>query len=222
MAGAVAVGLALLLLTSPSAAQPVTSGDCITIETFAAGTVGSEPPDWKLRDDSGRGVYRIQEEGGRRFLHAVSKGLGIQIAKQLEWDLRQYPWLTWSWRAVEFPKGSDERSSKTNDSALAVYLLVPYSRVRGPQAVKYIWSETVPVGTPLSSNMGLTQVRVLRSGAERKGQWVEERVNTWDDYMKAFKVDEPPKPAGIAVLTDADDTQSSAQGDYANFRACRG
>ncbi len=28
-------------------------------------------------------------------------------------------------------------------------------------------------------------------------------------------------PAGIAVLTDSDDTKSSAQGDYASFRACR-
>ena len=27
---------------------------------------------------------------------------------------------------------------------------------------------------------------------------------------------------GIAVLTDADDTKSSAAGDYADFRACRG
>lgn len=31
----------------------------------------------------------------------------------------------------------------------------------------------------------------------------------------------PPKPAGIAVLTDADDTRSRAAGDYANFLACR-
>jgi len=30
-----------------------------------------------------------------------------------------------------------------------------------------------------------------------------------------------PKPEGIGVLTDADDTESSAAGDYANFRACR-
>jgi hypothetical protein len=216
-----AIGLALLF-TLPASAQSATADDCIAIETFAAGTVGAEPPDWKLRKDSAKGVYLIQEENGRRFLHAASKGLGIQIAKQFEWDLSRYPWLTWSWRPIEFPKGSDERESSTNDSALAVYLLVPYSRITGPKAVKYIWSEKVPVGTPLSSNMGLTQVRVLRSGTEQKGQWVEERVNARDDYMKAFGVSEPPKPAGIAVLTDADDTRSSAQGDYANFRACRG
>ncbi len=222
LARVIGVVLPLLLLAPSAGAQPATSGECITIETFSAGTAGAEPPDWKLRDDSGRGVYLIHEESGRRFLHAASKGLGIQLAKEFEWDLSAYPWLTWSWRPVEFPKGSDERNSKTNDSALAVYVLVPHSRVRGPKAVKYIWSEKVPVGTPLTSNAGLTQVRVLRSGARQKGQWVEERVNARDDYMKAFKVADPPKPAGIAVLTDADDTQSSAQGDYANFRACRG
>jgi len=32
---------------------------------------------------------------------------------------------------------------------------------------------------------------------------------------------ESPKPGGIAVLTDSDDTKSSAQGDYANFRVCK-
>jgi hypothetical protein len=220
--GAIGLVLSLVLLALPAGAQPAASGDCIALETFAAGKVGAEPPDWKLREDSARGVYLIQEENGRRFLHAASKGLGVQIAKQIEWDLGAYPWLTWSWRPVEFPAGGDERQSGANDSALAVYLLVPYSRVRGPKAVKYVWSEKVPVGTRLTSNMGLTQVRVLRSGAGQKGQWVDERVNARDDYVKAFGVSTPPKPAGIAVLTDADDTRSSAQGDYANLRACRG
>jgi hypothetical protein len=172
--------------------------------------------------DSGKDAYRVMEEPGLRFLHAAVRGLGVQAAKQYEWDLDAYPVLTWSWRPLEFPKGGDERESKTNDSALAVYLLVNYSRMAGPKAVKYIWSERVPVGTRLSSNVGLTQVRVLRSGAPgKKGEWVEERVNARDDYKKYFDVQETPKPAGIAVLTDSDDTSSTAQGDYASFRACR-
>ena len=100
-------------------------------------------------------------------------------------------------------------------------MLVPHSRIRGPKAVKYIWSEKVPVGTHLTSNMGLTQVRVLRAGTTGKGEWTEERVNVLEDYQKLFKESETPKPAGIAVLTDSDDTRSSAAGDYANFRACR-
>jgi hypothetical protein len=196
--------------------------DCKTIEDFSKAKVGELAPDWKLRKDSAKDVYKVAEESGLRFLHAAAKGLGVQAAKEYEWDLGAYPMLVWSWRPVEFPKGSDERDSKANDSALAVYMLVPYSRVRGPRAVKYIWSEKVPVGTRLDSNMGLTQVRVLRSGApDKKGEWVEERVNVLEDYKKYFDVKEAPKPAGIAVLTDSDDTNSSAQGDYANFRVCR-
>jgi hypothetical protein len=196
--------------------------DCRIIDDFSRAKVGELPADWKLRKDSAKGVYRVAEESGLRFLRATAKGLGIQAAKEYEWDLGAYPVLVWSWRPREFPKGGDERESKTNDSVLAVYILVPYSRVRGPKAVKYIWSEKVPPGTRLESNMGLTQVRALRSGApEKKDEFVEERVNVLDDYRKYFNENDPPKPAGIAVLTDSDDTSSTAQGDYANFKVCR-
>jgi len=209
-----------VLLASPF--RTTAQSDCRTIDDFSKATVGELPPDWKLRKDTAKDAYRVAQEPGLRFLRATVKGLGVQAAKEYEWDLSAYPMLVWSWRPIEFPKGADERDSGANDSALAVYMLVPYSRVRGPKAVKYIWSEKVPVGTRLDSNMGLTQVRVLRSGApEKKGEWVEERVNVLEDYKKYFDVKETPKPAGIAVLTDSDDTKSSAQGDYANFRVCR-
>jgi Protein of unknown function (DUF3047) len=212
---AACVGLAV---PAPIAAQP----ECVTIDDFSKAKVGEFPPDWKPRKDDGKGAYKVAEEPGLRFLHATVRGLGIQAARQHEWDISAYPVLAWSWRPIEFPKGGDEREAKTNDSVLSVYLLVPYSRVRGPKAVKYVWSEKVPVGTRLDSNTGLTQVRVLRSGLPaKKGEWVAERVNVRDDYKKYFEEKAAPKPAGIAVLTDADDTNSTAQGDYANFRVCR-
>ena len=212
----VGVGLGVRPLAEVSAED-----ECVVLESFAKAKVGEFPADWKARKDEGTAVYVVKEEEGRRFLAARSKGLGVQAAKQHEWDLAKYPVLAWRWRAVEFPKGADERESSANDSAAAVYVLVPYSKVRGPKAVKYIWSEKVPVGTRLNSNMGLTQVRVLRSGADKKGAWVEERVNAREDYLKFFDTKDTPTPAGIAVLTDADDTKSTAAGDYADFRVCR-
>jgi len=215
-----AVGVAPAVAQPP--AQPAMSPQCITLEDFAKATVGEFPTDWKPRKDAGKDVYQVLEEQGLRFLRAASKRLGIQAAKQVEWDLDAYPMLAWSWRPRQFPTGADERVASTNDSALAVYLLVPYSRIAGPKAVKYIWSARVPVGTHLNSNYGLTQVLVLRTGDPGKDEWVEERVNALADYKKSFGESETPKPAGIAVLTDSDDTKSSAQGDYANFRACRG
>jgi len=213
--GTLVLSLATITASRPAMADPA---DCITIESFAGGTVGGFPDGWRVRKDSGKAVYKIFDEGAMRFLRASSEGLGIQAATQHEWDLDTYPILSWSWRPRVFPTGADEANGK-NDSALSVYLLVPYSRIRGPKAVKYVWSERVPVGTRLESNFGLTQVKVLRTGAN--AAWVEERVNARDDFRALFRTDETPTPAGIAVLTDADDTGSKAEGDYANFRACR-
>lgn len=213
------LGTALVALSEPPTGSA--QGECVTLEDFVGATVGQFPSGWRARKSEGEAVYRVREEGGVRSLHASAKDLGIQAAKQVAWDLDAYPILVWSWRPVEFPKGADEREGSTNDSALAVYMLVDYSRIRGPKAVKYIWSERVPIGTRLSSNMGLTQVKVLRSGPPSGQEWVEERVDVRDDFKKFFSQNETPKPAGIAVLTDSDDTKSSAQGEYRGFRACR-
>jgi hypothetical protein len=206
----------VVLLAAPAARAE----DCIVLDDFSRAKVGEFPTDWKPRKDSGRGVYTVREEGGRRFLRAVSEGLGIQAAREGAWDVAAYPVLAWAWRLQEQPKGSDERQSKTNDSALSVYAVWPHSSV-SVKTLKYIWSAVVPVGTSLTSSAGLTQARIVRSGNGGKGEWVEARVNVAEDYRARFKEAEVPKPAGIAVLTDADDTKSRAAGDYAAFRACR-
>ena len=213
--------IALLLLGSLPIAGPgpAAGADCVALEDFSRGPIGGFPADWKPRKEEGRTVYSIREEDGRRFLHALARGLGIQAGREVSWSLDAYPILAWSWRPVEFPRGGDERRSRTNDSALAVYAVFPGSPV-SVKSLKYVWSRVVPVGTHLTSSAGNTQVRVLRTGADAVGRWVDEQVNVREDYQRYFGT-EPPRPAGIAVLTDSDETGSSARGDYAGFRACR-
>jgi hypothetical protein len=208
----------LALLITAGAARA--AGDCIVLENFAASAPGAFPAGWTPRAEEGRPVYTVHEEAGRRFLRAVARGAGVQAGVRREWDLARYPVLAWSWRPLEFPARGDERATRTNDSALAVYLLVASPGLLGPKAIKYIWSESVPVGTRLSSNFGQTQVRVLETGTVRRGEWVAERVNVLRDFRAYFAESGVPLPAGIAVLTDADDTRSTAQGDYADFQAC--
>ena len=223
MTRALALLIAALLVLPALCPPPVVGAqaDCITLEDFKKSGVGEFPGEWKVRKDAGRQVYKVVEEGQLRFLRAVSEGIGIQAGRETKgWDPGARPVLAWSWRPRQFPKGADERQSSKNDSALAVYMLVGHSRVTGPKAVKYIWSERVPAGTHLTSNNGLTQVRVLRSGPATGNGWTEERVNVLEDFQKYFEEKGTPTPSGIAVLTDADDTKSTAAGDYANFRAC--
>jgi hypothetical protein len=212
-------GIALVVTIALGARAGHPQDDCTVIEDFRQATIGQFPPDWKPRQEAGRKVYAVQEEGETRFLRATAHDVGIQAAKEIKWDLATHPVLAWSWRPRQFPQGADERTAR-NDSVLAVYGIFPHSRF-SVKAVKYIWSEKVPVDTHLTSSGGLTHVRVVRSGPASADGWVEARANVREDYQRSFKESDAPKPVGIAVLTDSDDTHSIAVGDYANFRLCR-
>lgn len=213
--------IGLLLLVSSLGAGPgaALAAECVALDDFSQGRLGEFPPEWKPRKESGRPVYSIREEDGRRFLRGVARRIGIQAGREVAWSLEAYPILAWSWRPIEFPTSSDERKSGANDSAVSVYAVFPTSAV-SVKSLKYVWSRVVPVDTHLTSSAGNTQVRILRSSAQ-VGRWADEQVNVREDYQKYFGGSEVPKPGGIAVLTDSDDTKSSAQGDYANFRVCK-
>ncbi len=214
------IGPWLLVFSMSVGAGAAAAAECVALDDFSQGPLGEFPPEWKPRKESGRLVYSIREEGGRRFLRGIARRIGIQAGREVSWSLEAYPILAWSWRPVEFPKDSDERKAGASDSALSVYAVFPNSAV-SVKSVKYVWSRVVPVGTHLTSSGGNTQARVLRSGPAPAGQWVDEQVNVRDDYQRYFGATETPKAAGIAVLTDSDDTKSSAQGDYAGFRVCK-
>jgi hypothetical protein len=208
----------VLAILAVLAIPPVRAQDqCVVVDDFSRGGVGTFPEGWRARKDSGKEMYKVADEGGRRFLHADVNNAAVQVGKKFEWDLKEYPVLTWAWRAVEFPRGSDERTGK-NDSAAAVYAVFPGSAV-SVKSVKYIWSEKVPKGTHIPQTRGNTQGLVLRTGGD--GEWVEERVNVADHYKKYFRTDELPKPEGIGLLTDGDDTGSRSRGDYTRFRVCK-
>jgi hypothetical protein len=211
--------LALLVLLGATVIPSARAQDrCRTVDDFSKAQVGVFPDGWHARKDSGKEMYKVAAEGARRFLRGEVSDAAVQVGKQFAWDLGEYPVLAWAWRAREFPRGADERTDK-NDSAAAVYAVFPHTPV-SVKSVKYIWSEKVPTGTHIPQSRGNTQGLVIRTGSNG-GAWVEERVNVAEHYRRYFKTDELPKPEGVGVLTDADDTGSRARGDYANFRVCR-
>jgi hypothetical protein len=184
----------------------------LPLGTFEQSQPGKPPEGWKTRSDEDGAVYVVQQSGDQKYLHADAKGVAVPIGKEEEYDVRQYPILTWRWRILALPQGGDERKKETGDSAAGVYVVFGGWPV--PKTVKYVWSASLPPGTRLESPFsGQTKVVVLRSGMDLAGQWVEERVNVLEDYRRFFGED-PEKARGIAILSDADNTKSRAVADY--------
>ena len=84
-----------------------------------------------------------------------------------------------------------------------------------PGAVlNYIWDNRLPPGTTLdNAYTDRAKMIVVRSGGAEVGRWLTETRNVLDDYHRTFG-GEPPRIAGIAVMTDTDDTGERAVAWY--------
>ena len=190
---------------------------------FEKHEVGKFPSGWSSRDEENKGrVYSVQAEDGHRFLHADAQGIGVQIGFEKTWKLKESPILRWRWRALVFPEGTDERKKNGNDNVLSVYVVFGGWPI--PQAIKYVWSDTLPMESALDSpHSGKTKIVVVRSGRKWKGEWVDQERDVLADYRRLWGESQAnPTAKGILLLTDADSTGTRAVGDYAEFAVLAG
>jgi len=59
---------------------------------------------------------------------------------------------------------------------------------------------------------------VAESGHNNLGQWVFEKRNIVEDYRKAFGKKRVPRVGAIALMTDADNTLSTAEAFYKDIK----
>jgi hypothetical protein len=182
---------------------------------FERDEVGRFPAGWSSRDEENKGrVYSVLAEDGRKFLHADARAVSVQIGYEKKWELKDFPILRWRWRARIFPEGTDERKKSGNDNVLSVYAVFGGWPI--PQAIKYVWSDTLPAGSVLDSpHSGKTKIVVVRGGREQRGKWVEEERDVLADYRRLWGDPQAnPTARGILLLTDSDSTRTRASGDY--------
>lgn len=202
------------------------------VESFSALDESKFPPGWTSADDKQlkkhteeAGYYRIVKEDGNTFLRATSAGNAFTIHKDVSnWDLNQYPYLRWRWRAKQFPKNANEKYIRSNDAAAAVYVIWKASAIMKVKSIKFTWSSTLDAGTEVSKRFGLDHVRVLQNQKSEVGEWIEETVDVRALFQRFYEVgaDALEAPLAIAVLSDSDATKSTAEADYDDFTLCQG
>ena len=188
------------------------------VEDFSRFKAGTFPDGWKARGGDGSKVYTVKANQ-ESYLEAQAINSAVAIAKKFEYDLKEYPFLSWQWRVIELPRGGDERYKKTGDSAAAIYVIFP-GLIR-PDNIKYVWSASLSIGkTAESPYSSKTKIVVLRNQSSPRGAWVSEKVNVYEDYKRLFGC--PPKHVkAIGLMSDSDNTETSAQADYKGISISR-
>jgi hypothetical protein len=226
--------LLILVLPGPSgsASEEGEDTEFIVVEDFSSSSANSFPKGWGWLDgtkvrkiaEAGEGQvpYRVLEENGNKYLHVDDTGQAVTIVSDKKWNVKKYPCLTWRWRVREFPAGANEKISGKRDSPASIYVTYYVSFLGIPKSIKYIWSNELPVCEVFKKEgTGTATQIVVQSGTSRRGVWITETVNIYEQYKKVFGSYPPDEIAGIAIRTDADGTRSRAAADYDDIRALR-
>lgn len=210
--------------------EVLANGDLL-LENFEKDSVGRLPADWLNRDGDSKPAtylpaekakyrYQVQVEDGNRFLRyggRDARHLNLPLKNSKHINIYETPVLSWRWRAWHLPEGANEDKNSKNDTALSVYVVFKISGfiIRRPETIRYTWSTSLAKGSVL--NKGKQKIVVLESGEDKLGEWLQFERNIVQDYRDFFGKEPPARPIALLILSDANSTKTSAQGDYDDF-----
>ena len=185
------------------------------------------PAPWQPKVSSGAlqvEVRNHEEKPNHKVLWVRSQKASYLLANAAHpFNPAEYPYLSWSWKALTLPTGGDVRQhnllfgANRNDQALQV--LVAFE---GSQVLSYVWDTTASVDTEVDepSLVAAVKTNVVDSGATYLDQWREHKVNLYDDYRRRFG--KPPgRVVGILVQTNSNHTASVSEGVFGEITASR-
>jgi hypothetical protein len=195
-----------------------------------------QPEPWKHYPLPGKRptVYEPMSMDGRSVVRARSQASASMWRKRMKVPPQALGRVRFEWLVDRLVPGADLRDVDRSDSPVNLVLAFDGDRSRlsarnrmlfelaeavsgeePPYAtVMYVWSEQLPVGSVVRSGRS-DRIRkiVVESGTSRLGRWQRHERNIAADFRTAF--DEDPGPLiGIALMTDSDNTGTSAEAWY--------
>lgn len=179
---------------APADVRPTSSPSIVPVmlEDFRGTTDNGLPAGWKAQrsESRARETYAQESEGELTFLAA--RGADQRVYKKIAWDPKAHPIVTWRWRLRQVPAGADPIA--------AVFVSLDTDLMVIPVATKYLWSASKAAGTMTEGGVFDASEIVLRSGSQPVGEWVEERVNAYEDFKRIHQHEPAEKAWGISLL----------------------
>ncbi len=199
--------LSLLFILSPLAQEGV-----LWVEkSFHNPSDDNVPEGWKLEKKAGTQEISIGKDGA--FIRLRSNNTSFGLQKEMDFDLKNYPYLNWRWKVSGLPEKGDFLSGETDDQAAQIYVLFPHFPAKlNTELVGYLWeSKSKNKGKEGESPAwSKSKVIVLQAGSEKLNQWVQEKRNVYEDYKKLFKK-EPSRVGGVVLYINTQHTHGKAE-----------
>lgn len=188
-------------------------------------------------------MYRLGQDpqNGHSIVKARASGSASMLRKKVGVAAHEIAEIDFSWRAEKIHVLSDIGDVSATDAPLRLVLAFDGDRSRWsakdamlnelsrllmgedmPYAsLVYTWCAQSPKGAVVPNPRTQT-VRnlILESGIENQGRWLSYRRNVRDDFLRVFG-EEPGNLTSMALMTDADNTDSQTEGWYREIKLVR-
>lgn len=185
-----------------------------------------------------RTLFTLEKRHQKEALKAHAQSSASLLRQSLQIAPDQLGRLQFEWQVDQLIAGADMAVRETEDSPVRLILVFDGDRSRFsaknallselthgltgeplPYAtLMYVWCNACPPETVIT-NPRTDRIRkwAVESGPARLGQWLTYRRDIRADFEKAFG--EPPGTLlGIAIMTDTDNTRSSARAWYGTIQ----
>jgi hypothetical protein len=171
------------------------------------------PAGWTLKEFSGQPAIELVRADGRLAARLRSERASFALYRDVVVELREFPFLSWTWKVTKLPAGGDVREAARDDQAAQVYVIFPRwpSPRTASDVIGYVWDSRAPAGTRLPSpRADNVRIVVVESGPARLNEWLAYERNVAADYLALFGR-QPPRVGKVAVMIDANDTRWEAE-----------
>ena len=180
--------------------------------------------EWEEKIFRNKVLYEVQQPAeGDGLLSATSDKACSGLLYRVKINTKKKPMISWEWKVSKFPDKTNASDKggwiEQDDYAARVYVIFPSIIFTQTKSIEYIWAENEPTGkimtSPYFKNIKLI---VVESGKDNQNKWVFEERNIYEDYIQAFGKPPSRKVGAISLMTDTDNTLSTAEAYYKQIK----
>ncbi|PXX92684.1 hypothetical protein DIT71_05760 [Marinobacter vulgaris] len=231
--------LASLILPILAVPAQADNDDDSLVRAFSAMTSledGWEPLEFPKIDRHSR--YRLVQDNGEQVVKATTDNSASGLIARVSVEPGESLILRWRWKVSNVFEQGDARTKEGDDYPARIYVAfefepeeagfferakrktveVLFGEELPGNALNYIWANRLPVGEIVVNPFTDTTMMVaVNSGESNSGEWVTVERDIVADYKEAFGRT-PPKLAGVAIMSDSDNTGESATAWYGDIQ----
>ena len=193
----------------------VSKADQVSVADFSKSNLKG----WKDKVFVNKTSYQLVKLNDKTVLKAESQNSASGLIKKIHVDLKNYPFLNWSWRIENRLDTKNEKIKSDDDYATRIYVLIDGGILLWrTKAINYVWTNNAPKNEtwPNAFAGKKSTMMALRDSDDKLSYWYYEKRNVYEDLKNIFG-NEFESIDAIALMTDTDNSHGQVKSYYGDI-----